>query len=74
MTTGAAYAQSVVPDATGTVTCLQVDTNMVVTTVTYPVDWYYGTNLDLLSARGVPAALLVPLRSVVDRMTDLLSG
>jgi len=36
--------------------------------------WYYRANLDLLSARGVPAALLVPLQSVVDRMTDLLSG
>ena len=36
--------------------------------------WYYGANLELLSAREVPAVLLVPLRSVVDRMTDLLSG
>ena len=36
--------------------------------------WYYGANLELLSARGVPAALVVPLRSVVDRMTLLLSG
>ena len=36
--------------------------------------WYYGANLELLSARGVPAALLIPLRSVVDRMTVLLSG
>lgn len=45
MTTGVAYAQSVVPDATGTVTCLQVDTMMEVTTVTYPVDWYFGTSL-----------------------------
>lgn len=35
--------------------------------------WYYRANLALLSERGLPDALVVPLRSVVDRMTDLLA-
>ena len=35
--------------------------------------WYYRANLDLLAGRGIPDALLVPLRSTVARLGDLLA-
>jgi hypothetical protein len=44
ITTGTAYAQTA-PDASGTVSCVQVDSTANVSTATYTVDWYYGTAL-----------------------------
>jgi len=36
--------------------------------------WYYGANLALAQDRGVPDALVVPLRAAVSRMRRLLSS